>query len=93
VDKLQISKSHLVESMRLRDTGFSNLYLEKFPIRDISIIVHVINSKCEPELGLLVAFHAELGNSLDKLWKNSFTINSKCPVDRFTHPDNHFTRS
>lgn len=40
------------------------VYLEKLSIWNCSIIVHVIDTKSKSELGFLVSFNTELGDSL-----------------------------
>lgn len=43
-------------------------YLKELSIGYVSVVVHIVNAESKPELGFLVALHAELGNALDKLW-------------------------
>lgn len=45
---------------------FTN-YLKEFTIGDETVVIHIVDSEREPQLGQLVALHAELRHSLDEL--------------------------
>ena len=47
----------------------SILHLKQLSVWDVSIIIHVIDSEGKSQLWFLVTLNAELGDSLNKLWK------------------------
>lgn len=42
-------------------------HLEELPVGNVSVVVHVVDAEREPQLGQLVALHAELRHALDEL--------------------------
>lgn len=42
-------------------------YLEQFSVGDKPVVVHVVDTEREPQLGQLIALHAELRHALDEL--------------------------
>lgn len=42
-------------------------YLKQFSVRYEAVVVHVVDAEREPQLGQLVALHAELRHALDEL--------------------------
>lgn len=49
-------------------------HLKQFTIRDISIVIHVVNAEGKSQFRQFVTFHAELGYSLNELLKVNFTV-------------------
>lgn len=50
-----------------KDQRLFTIYLKEFTVGDEAVVVHVVDSEREPQLGQLVALHAELRHSLDEL--------------------------
>ena len=42
-------------------------HMEEFSVRDVSVVVHIVDPEGKPQLAFFITFHAELTNSLDKL--------------------------